>query len=265
MNVYYSFIAGLPDLEFNPELDFLHSDKFVAMLEELLPPDEMAMVRLLWLQKFHGDIAAFLIRKDRTGEIAPGISDDALHSGSDSFGQLPCYLQKLVTWKETVRGDWSEMQIMQKMQQYYFAELISSENLFLKKWGEWELNLLNYRAARRCENDSVEKKQQLIKGNEYHDLLLEFTINQKIIHSEFAAVERLDAIAAKSNYLEREQETDRLRWETIDEINRFEYFTVNVILGYFAKLFLLERWKHILNPKTPVDAVGIAEQMMLEK
>jgi len=53
-----------------------------------------------------------------------------------------------------------------------------------------------------------------------------------------------------------------LRWNAIDEINRFEYFTVNVILGYFQKLLLISRWKQVLKPESPVDPVGIAEKMM---
>jgi len=49
---------------------------------------------------------------------------------------------------------------------------------------------------------------------------------------------------------------DRLSWEAIDEINRFEYFSVDVLLGYFQKVLILERWKGIFSRK---ETEGLGE------
>lgn len=265
MNVYYSFISGLPDLEFNPEANFMLPDKFLVTLGEILPPDELALANALSFPKYHREIAAFVSGQAREGELLPGFSGEVFHSASENFTELPNYLQHLVTWKENHRGEAPEVLVAHKLQQYYYSFLHTSGNLFLQEWAELELNRLNFLAAHRSEKLTEEKKQQLIKGNSYHDLLVEYPLNQKIVRTEFWAAEKIEHILSKSNYLEREQDFDRLRWNAIDEINRFEYFTVNVILGYYQKLLLLERWKQVLSPESPVDPVAMAAKMMQEK
>ena len=43
-------------------------------------------------------------------------------------------------------------------------------------------------------------------------------------------------------YLNLEQYLDYVRFETIDELNRFNYFSIEQVLGYSLKLEILERW-----------------------
>ena len=265
MGVYYSFIAGLPDLEFNPEADNGLSDHFMEKLEEQLSPEEMGFARLLWLRKFQDEIIRFFSSGTTDSSPVPGIEAEAFHPEHESFSDIPCYLQKLAAWRERKKDTASVMQTAQKLQFFYFEQLLNSENRFLRHWGETEINRLNFLAARRSEQLGAAKEKQLIAGNEYHDLLLEFPVTHKITHTEFYGANRLEAISEKANYLEREMETDRLRWDSIDEINRFEYFTVDVILGYLQKLLLLERWQKIFNPSEPVAPVEMAEKLIQEK
>ena len=265
MSVYYSFIAGLPDLEFAPEANFELPDDFMAKLEEQLPPEELALARLLWLQKFQQGITQLLSGRNKLVEHVSGFETEAFDSGHESFHQLPVYLQKLTVWKESQKEQPSEMLIAQKLQYFYYRQLLSSGNRFLQHWGELELNRLNFLAAHRSEKLSAKKENQLIKGNDYYELLMEFPAGHKITHTEFLAANQLETITAKSNYLERETEMDRLRWDCIDEINRFEYFTIDVILGFLQKLLLLERWKNIYNPEKPVDPVETAEKLIADK
>lgn len=259
MSAYYSFITGLPDLEFDPEPDLALPALYPGTLEEFLPAEELEWVRLLWLRKFHLKIVSWLGGEDVSGDLPAQLPVEAFHSGNEAFQELPLYLRQLVLWKENDRGNLPADRIAHRLQCLYYKQLLTSGNHFLQNWGAFELNLLNFLAARRAELLSKEKKQALIPGNDYHDLLLEFTSSQKIIHTEFPPAAKLETLYTSANFLERELEIDKLRWNAIDEINRFEYFSIDVILGYFQKLTLLERWKTIYHPPAPVDPVTIAE------
>ncbi len=265
MNLYYSFISGLPDLEFNPETAFTSPNKFELSLGEILDAEEITLLHLLRYPEFHYSICMYLSGHTHENELLPGFKGEAFQSSNEHFEALPAYLQHLVVWKENRRGEISNVMVTHKIQQYYFAALHATGNYFLNEWADMELNRLNFLAAHRIDKLGEENKQQLIKGNEYHDLLLEYPLNQKIIRTEFRDAERLEQLLAKPNYLEREQDFDRLRWNAIDEINRFEYFTINIILGYYQKLLILDRWKKVFAPENPVDPVVIAEKMMQEK
>lgn len=262
MSAYYSFITGLPDLEFDPESDSKLPVLYPGILEELLPSGELEWVRLLWLRQFHPAIISLLSGEDQPESLTPQLPAEAFHSANDAFQQLPAYLQQLVVWKENDRGNFPRTRIAHRLQYFYFRQLMNSGNRFLREWGDWEMNLLNFLAARRSELLSEEKKQQLIPGNSYHDLLLEFTTAQKIVHTEFPAVAKLEPLFTNPDFLERELETDRLRWNAVDEINRFEYFSVDVILGYSQKLLLLERWKKIYHSQAAVNLLKMAEKYL---
>ena len=47
---------------------------------------------------------------------------------------------------------------------------------------------------------------------------------------------------AQEKLPEREKAIDRIKWNYIDELNTFNYFTVEVVLGYLLKWILLNRW-----------------------
>ena len=56
-------------------------------------------------------------------------------------------------------------------------------------------------------------------------------------------------IATESEFLERERKIDLLKWNFIDTITFFEYFNIDLILGYLVKYSIVLRWDR-LNPET---------------
>ena len=265
MNLYYSFITELPDLEFDPDSNFDLPDQFLSNHRDKLEHEDLELVRLLWYQKFHHKVVEFLTGQLESDEPLLRFDLSVFQSEAEDFYKLPDYLQKLVKWTESQQDQPQRMLVAQKLQTLYFGQLHESENQFLQQWAEKELNLLNFLAARRCEILSIDKNRQLIQGNEYVDLLLEYPTSEKIVRTEFEVASQLNSIIENTNYQEREFALDKVRWNLIDEINRFEYFTVNVILGYFQKLLLLERWTTILKSDKTVNPVEIANKLVKEK
>ena len=66
---------------------------------------------------------------------------------------------------------------------------------------------------------------------------------------EFEEEARLDAILHGKDILERERGIDDLMWEKIDEMTTYDYFDLEAVLGFLAKLHIVERW-YILDEKT---------------
>lgn len=52
----------------------------------------------------------------------------------------------------------------------------------------------------------------------------------------------LDKIYGDTDILAKERAIDRLVWEKIDEITTFDYFDIDAILGFLAKLHIAQRW-----------------------
>ena len=59
---------------------------------------------------------------------------------------------------------------------------------------------------------------------------------------EFAEASRLEAALSASDLLSRERNLDRLMWDKITEITTFNYFDLEAVLAFVAKLHIIDRW-----------------------
>ena len=60
---------------------------------------------------------------------------------------------------------------------------------------------------------------------------------------------RLGAVLGSGDILSREKGIDDLMWEKIESLTTFDYFDIDAILGFIAKLNIAMRWNR-LNPET---------------
>ena len=59
---------------------------------------------------------------------------------------------------------------------------------------------------------------------------------------EFEESARLESILADKDILSRERGIDDLMWDKINELTVFNYFDIDAILGFIAKLQIVARW-----------------------
>lgn len=59
---------------------------------------------------------------------------------------------------------------------------------------------------------------------------------------EFPEAVAVESVLALTDILAREKGLDDLMWNKIDSITLFNYFDINVILGFIAKLHIVARW-----------------------
>ena len=59
---------------------------------------------------------------------------------------------------------------------------------------------------------------------------------------EFPEEVKLEGMLATRDLLERERRLDAMTWDKIDELTRFNYFDLDTILGFLARLHIIDRW-----------------------
>jgi hypothetical protein len=131
----------------------------------------------------------------------------------------------------------------------YYQYLRQSGNGFIEKWAAFELDLKNYLTVKKCEEFSISKQAQVIGESDFTKRLVEFPTDHKEIQVEWPLATVIDNILKNDNLLKRETAIDQLKWELIDEMNLFCYFSIEIILGYTLKLLILNRWKKVYQPK----------------
>jgi hypothetical protein len=124
-----------------------------------------------------------------------------------------------------------------------------SNNRFVSNWFAFDLNLKNIVAGFNIRKHGLKGEKYLIGDNEIVQAVKKSSLRDFGLGNDFEYMEKLISIQENSNLLEREIAMDMLRWEFIDDQNTFNYFTVEVLLGYIIKLQIVERWMK-LEPET---------------
>ena len=108
----------------------------------------------------------------------------------------------------------------------FYRSMLSHPNRFLREFFRFDLNMRN--AKVRYINESLGRPSD-------QDIFLED-------EGELEEREEVRKVLYGPNLISREKGLDELMWNKIDELNTFDYFNVSALLGYIAKLKIIERW-----------------------
>ena len=108
----------------------------------------------------------------------------------------------------------------------FYEDALKDDNRFLKEYYTFDLNVRNGKA--RFLNKAFERP------------LDQDTI--KLETGEFPEGPKLEEALNAPDLLSRERGLDSLMWDKINEITTFDYFDLEAILGFIARLHIIGRW-----------------------
>ena len=110
----------------------------------------------------------------------------------------------------------------EKLNAEFYSEALQHKNVFIRDYFLFDLNVRNAKV----------KYLNKALGREADRDVLTF--------GEEAAA--LEAVFAQSDILSRERGIDDLMWDKISGLTTFNYFDIDVILGFITKLNIVARW-----------------------
>ncbi len=248
-NHYYCLIAGLPELI--PDQTKLHFSpgEFKDYLHEQINGTQLELLKTLYLPHDHHNLLNLLRKKEKPFDPLGNYSREYLEDSIKEPEKLPAYLERFIhAFKNESplyeNVSWENQLIWEF---YLYAEGI--KNIFLSQWFEFERKLKNVMTAL-----IARKYDHSVEGELIGDDMITSTIRKSHardfgIANEFPEVETLINILDKTDLIEREKEIDLLKWKHIDQLNTFNYFTIEVIMGYILKTEMVDRWLQ-LNDET---------------
>ena len=108
----------------------------------------------------------------------------------------------------------------------FYKSMLRHKNSFIREFFTFDL---------RVRNAKVRYLNEQLGRNTDKDIFLE-------TEGEFEESEALLSVLYGDNLIDRELGLDELMWNKISELNIFEYFNINVLLGYISKLKIIGRW-----------------------
>lgn len=115
----------------------------------------------------------------------------------------------------------------------FYLRALSHRDRFLREYFRFDLNVRNAKV-------------------EYLNRELGRTAGTDIFLTDengFEEEARLGAVLGSGDILSREKGIDDLMWEKIESLTTFDYFDIDAILGFIAKLNIAMRWNR-LDPET---------------
>lgn len=119
----------------------------------------------------------------------------------------------------------------------FYRQALTDKNRFIREYFRFDLDVRNAKVRYLNEALGRDPKKDVI------------ILDEEDSRDGFEEASRLDTILHGKDILERERGIDDLMWEKIDEMTTYDYFDIEAILGFLAKLHIVERW-YILDEKT---------------
>ncbi len=108
----------------------------------------------------------------------------------------------------------------------FYLKALSSRNTFIAEYFNFDLLLKNLK---------VKHINKALGRDDNQDIFLES-------RGEIEESEDINKALSQDNLLQKERDIDAIVWKKVEELNCFDYFNLNVVLGFIIKLNIVLRW-----------------------
>jgi len=246
---YYYLVAGLPDILLDQKKMPTTISEFREELAYHLHKEDFELVKLLFLHYDNTNLFN-LLDKNRKAFIDLGnFSQDHLEEEIREPATLPEYMQKFIHAFRNETPLFQSLSWENQLTWLYYEFLNTTGNEFIRNWFEFDLNVRNIFSAFNVRKYKLAKEGVFIGDNDITEALKRSTLKDFGLSNDFPLMEKLMAFNEDMNSMEKERSLDMLRWDYMNELNTFHYFTIEVLLAFVIKLFMTERWL-MLDPET---------------
>ena len=239
---YYYLVAGLPDIILEQNKLSFSLAEFRETLSTHLHADDYLLVEKLFLPSDNRNILNMMLKNIGEFDEAGRFTFDELEEEIKEPETLPAYLKTFISnFKENQPLN-ADMSWEDQLSTLYYDYTENVNNGFLKEWFSFERDIRNIFTGFTARRHKIQIENRLIGDNLVTQAIRKSNARDFGLTSEFPYVEKLIQINENPNLLEREKAIDQLKWNFIDELNTFNYFTIEVILGFVIKLSMVERW-----------------------
>jgi len=239
---YYYLVAGLPDILLDQKKLGITIGEFKEELRNHLHPDDYRLVELLFLPADNDNILNLFRKKDFDFNDSGRFSRDELDQEIKEPSITPVYMQGFITAYKTETPLFECLSWEDQLTWLYYDHAMSCTNQFLRDWFEFDLNLRNVVAGINVRKHKLQGEKYLIGNNYVVQAVRKSTLKDFGLGNDFSYMEKLLTIQDNENLIERERAMDLLRWDFLDEMNTFNYFSIEVLLAYIIKLNMVQRW-----------------------
>lgn len=244
---YYSLVAGLREYTLDADTKGFDATEIVAEILEELSKSDARAVRLMYA---YYDCENLIARKASRAAYNPlgNIAADELDDELSSPKRVAEPMARVIRAYADPESEWAEgldmTQSFEKALLAAYYETCSNANCrFLRDWAEFDRTLRNVSAAAVARSLGRPIDSVTVGGGEVVEQLQRSSAADFGLRGEVAYIDAvIAAVNDEQNLLEKEHKIDMVRWEQALELAGFDYFNINAILSYLARINIVARW-----------------------
>ena len=238
---YYFLVAGLPDVTMDHGKLQFGTAELREELKAGLVLSDYNYFQLLFLQNDNANLLS-LLQKDNKPMLPGVFSPDFLAEEIKEPLQLKPYMKRFI---ESFTGETRlhpNLTPENELAALWYEEMLSTDHEFLRDWFTFDLNLKNILLVISARKNDLPFENQVIGNNQVAEIIRKSNARDLGLSAEWPWIEKVIQIMETDDILAREKAIDLLRWSYLDELNTFNYFSVEVLMAYYLKLGIIERW-----------------------
>ena len=246
---YYCLVAGLPDLMMEDRKLAFSSVAFRELLHEEIHPGDYGLVRLFFMPYDHLNILSRIYdekpvfdgRGNYSAELVEEITDKKTFEVAENLN-LPAYLMDFLEEYFNAEEKPAKVDSERRLTNEYFSYMQESGNMFLNEYVRHELNLRNIMTALNGRKFDMDVSANIIGDSDIEAALKKSRARDFGLSNDIDNIDTIIQLFEVSNLLDREMKLDMQRWKFLDEATFFNYFSIEKVLAFLIKVFIVERW-----------------------
>lgn len=251
-------IASLVEYSLDTEAKGLNAPELLESLLASINKPDAQKLRLLFLRFDIENIVALANNRTKTSVLSTYSIDELRasvefylssqkNSDTDFQVELPPFIERvLASYKDPKRAEEEEILTSISLEQnlwsayYRFAE--KSDSHFICEWLNFDRSLRNITSAATARRLGMDVSGALVGSDDITSILETSNSSDFGLKGMFDNIDETLSILELDDMVAKERKLDTMRWDKIDDLTTFDYFTVDALLGYMAKIAIIYRW-----------------------
>ncbi|MBS4013706.1 MAG: DUF2764 family protein [Bacteroidetes bacterium] len=239
---YYCLVAGLQDISIETHKLTFGQLEFKNELKTEVHPDDYKLIEKLFLPFDNKNILNLLTKSGKDFDEKGNLEISYLEEQIKETTDLPDYMSKFIASTKSGERIYADMAVEDELATLFYDEMLSHNNEFLRNWFEFDMNVRNIVTASMGRKHNIKYEHLIVGSTEISNIIRKSNARDFGLGSELDYIEELSSISKDDDIQEREMFVDELKWNYLEDVTFFEYFTIEKILAFIIKLGIVERW-----------------------
>jgi hypothetical protein len=158
---------------------------------------------------------------------------------------LPGYMKKFLEAYRDENPIHPNLSLENQLTWLYFDFMLEQKNEFLRDIFTTIRDINNIFTVYNARKFGLNIENQMIGNYELTEAAKKTTSKDFGLASEITPIDEIIGIYENNDILEQEMSIDLLKWRHMNNLNTFNYFTIEFILAYVLEFIIVERWSNL--------------------